>query len=77
MSFCDVIHVESCIIYLMKYLLILAALTQICVVLAQTPPILPPQFTLEFTETAKLITTGTTKGTIYYDQTHNREVVAR
>lgn len=56
----------------MKYLLILLAIAQIGLVITQTPPVHPPQFTLDFTETAKLITQGTTKGSIYYDQPNNR-----
>lgn len=59
----------------MKYLLL-----SVLVVLSLTqtaPPVWPPQFTLSFDETAKLVTTGTTKGTIYYDAPNNREVVER
>jgi hypothetical protein len=39
---------------------------------SQSPPIHPEQFQLDFEETAKLITSGTTKGSIYYDAKNNR-----
>lgn len=58
----------------MKYLLFLALLV---LAFTQTPPVLPPQWTLDFNETAKLLTSGTTKGTIYYDAPNNRQAVAR
>lgn len=58
----------------MKYLIFLAFAV---IALTQSPPVLPPQFTLAFNETAKLLTTGTTKGTIYYDAPNNRQVVER
>lgn len=51
----------------------------LCFVLAlsQTPPTFPPQYTLYFDETAKLITTGTTKGVIYFDAPSGRQVIER
>ena len=58
----------------MKNLLLLALFA---IAFTQTPPVLPPQFTIDFNETAKLLTTGTTKGTIYYDASNNREAVIR
>lgn len=58
----------------MQYPLLLVLLG---LALAQTPPVHPPQFTLEFNETAKLLTTGTTRGAIYYDAPNNRQVVWR
>lgn len=62
---------------LMRYFLILLILTLGCIVNSQTPPALPSQFQIDFNETAKLITSGTTKGTIYYDFKNNRQVVTR
>lgn len=55
----------------MKYLLLSLALLVLSSY-SQSPPVWPNQFTLGFDETAKLITTGTTKGTIYYDALNNR-----
>jgi hypothetical protein len=49
-------------------------------VLAKSPPVFPNQYTLEFNETAKIITsrhTGNTTGVIYFDATNNRETITR
>jgi hypothetical protein len=47
-------------------------LSLIALTFTQTPPTHPEQFQMDFDETAKLFTSGTTKGTIYYDAKNNR-----
>ena len=45
--------------------------------LTQDPPVWPSQFSMWFDETAKIITTGNTKGVIYYDEPSNKQAVER
>jgi hypothetical protein len=59
----------------MKTVAVICLLVALAV--AKDAPVLPSQFSLWFDETAKLISTGTTKGVIYYDETHNQQVVER
>lgn len=61
----------------MRYQKILLVLSLIALTFTQTPPTHPEQFQMDFDETAKLFTSGTTKGTIYYDAKNNRQVVTR
>jgi hypothetical protein len=61
----------------MNYSIILLVLALAYAALTQTPPVFPEQYQVDFNETAKIITTGTTKGTIYFDSKNNREVITR
>lgn len=56
-------------------LLVVAVLIVVCI--NQSAPVWPSQFTIDFAETATLVTKGSTKGTIYYDAKNNRQVVYR
>lgn len=61
----------------MNYSIILLILALGYLSNTQTPPIFPEQYQLDFDETAKFISSGTTKGTIYYDSKNNRQVITR
>jgi hypothetical protein len=61
----------------MSYIKILLVLAFCGLALSQTPPVFPDQYQIDFDETAKFLTTGTTKGTIYFDSKNNRELITR
>lgn len=61
----------------MNYSIILLALALIGSTLCQSPPVFPEQYQVDFDETAKFLTSGTTRGTIYFDSTNNRELITR
>ena len=61
-------------IFCTRIVLLLALLG---LVLTQSPPNWPSQFTIDFNETAQIVTKGTTKGTLWYDAPNNRETIYR
>lgn len=46
-------------------------------ILAIDPPIFPDKYEVKFNETAKILTSGTTRGVMYLDAANNREVITR
>lgn len=61
----------------MNYSIILLILAFAVLAATQTPPVFPEQYQVDFDETAKFLSSGTTKGTIYYDSKNNRQVITR
>jgi hypothetical protein len=61
----------------MKITAILLLLLNIAIIYTQNPPVWPSQFQMDFNETASLVATGKTTGTIYFDFKNNRQVVTR
>ena len=61
----------------MKYSIILLILALAALAATQTPPVFPEQYQVDFDETAKFLSSGTTKGTIYFDSKNNRQVITR
>ncbi len=47
------------------------------VVIAIDPPIFPEKYQIKFNETTKSLSSGSTKGAIYFDSTKNSEVITR
>jgi hypothetical protein len=58
-------------------ILFLLAIVALAYTADPSVPIFPPQYTLAFNESAKIVTTGTTTGIIYFDEPANREVIER
>ena len=46
-------------------------------VITETPPHWPSQFTIDFNETSSVLNKGSTNGTLWYDTPNNRETIFR
>ena len=59
----------------MKPTIILALL--LATIIAIDPPIFPEQYEIRFNESTKSLSSGSTKGAIYFDSAKNSEVITR